>query len=158
MPHFGAGRGVVEHPLPPVEHRLGALGRRGGAGILGGRVVVIAHGQEVQVEVGRVRGEPAARLLAALRPVVADPGERGRLGEQVAEFGGSVRLAPCRQREPAGEQQRLERALVGPADVAQRAEIERAQVRGRARAQSVKAGAERLVLVCLLYTSDAADE
>ena len=117
--HVRAGRGVVEQPLPPVEHRLDALRRRSGARVRArrGGMVVVAQRQEVEVEVRGVPGEPA---VAA---VVARPGEQLRLGEQVAELGGSVRLAPRRQPEPVAEQQRLERPLVGPADVAQRAGV-----------------------------------
>ena len=47
-----------------------------------------------------------------------------------------MRLAPGRQLQTAAEQQRLERALVGAANVAQRTEIQSAQVVRRARAQA----------------------
>ena len=115
--HVGAGRGVVEQPLPPVEYGLDALRRRVGARVRvrRGGVVVVAQRQEVDVEVRRVPGE------AARAAVVARTGEQLRLREQVAQLGGSVRLAPRRQPEAVAEQQCLERPLVGPADVAQRA-------------------------------------
>ncbi len=85
--------------------RVRAIVRRGGE-------VRVADRQKVEVEVGLVRCEGAA--ASVVRPT----GELVGLGQHVAELRSLAGMRPGGQREAVREQERLECALVCPADVA----------------------------------------
>ncbi len=128
--------GVVVQPLPPVTECLGALPGGGAPAVLGrgGRVVGVVQRQQVRVESGQVHGEAAAGAM------VGGSREEAGVGEQVTGLGLPV-VGGGRggQPEPAGEQQGLEGALVGAADVAQRAGVPAGQGRALGRGEAVDA-------------------